>query len=404
MAASISINQVSKLYRVGTKLTNLRELFSIRRNNKDVNYRWAVKDVSFDLMPGESLGIIGPNGAGKTTILKMLSRVTKPTKGEIVVNGRLSALIELGAGFHPDLTGRENIFLNGTILGMRQSEIRDRFDEIIDFAGIGEYLDTPVKRYSSGMYARLGFAIAVHVNPQVLLVDEVLAVGDYAFQMKCYAHMEKLRSQGTSLILVSHNFEAIRQVCDKGLVMYRGEAIFQGSSSEAVVAYSDTIRKSARETNANVPMEDGLSQRVMTFDAEVKNVSLLDADEQLTSVLRSGSTAIVRMKVVFKKNVKNPIFAFTIRTPEGHLVYNITTRWMGIETPDFKKGDQVHVDFSINVCLLPGYYELGADITSSDLTHYYDRLESAMGFSVIDSSGAKGLADLSAKVNILRLS
>ena len=203
----------------GTKPLRLRER-SLSLGGREVN---------FELQPGKALGIIGPNGAGKTTILKILAHVTQPTSGEMLINGRLAALIELGAGFHPDLTGRENIYLNGAILGMRKSDIKARFDRIVDFAGIGEFLDTPVvKRYSSGMYARLGFAIAAHVEPQVLLVDEVLAVGDYAFQMKCYARMDELRAAGSSLIFVSHNFEAVRRVCDTGLVMYRGENVFQG--------------------------------------------------------------------------------------------------------------------------------------------------------------------------------
>lgn len=398
MSAAIIVDNISKRYRLGTGLTNLRELFSIRKAGEFRNFRWAVKDVSFELLPGESLGIIGPNGAGKTTILKMLSRVTKPTSGKLIVNGRLSALIELGAGFHPELTGRENIYLNGTILGMSRAEIKAKFDEIIDFAGIGEYLDTPVKRYSSGMYARLGFATAVHVKPEVLLVDEVLAVGDYAFQMKCYAYMEKLRSSGTSIILVSHNFEAIRQVCDNSIVMYRGEAIFHGVSSDAVNAYSDAIRKSARESNATVPKEEGLSQRVMTFEAEVTNVYILDENEQPNNLFRSGSNAIVRMNIVFHSNVKEPIFAFTIRSPNGNLIYNITTRWMGITTPDFNKGDKISVDFLVSMCLLGGYYELGVDVTHTDLTHFLDRIENAMGFSVVGSEEAKGIANLQARV------
>ena len=201
MTASIVVNQVSKRYRKGKGLTSLRELFSISRLSATKEYHWALRDVSFELEPGDALGIIGPNGAGKTTMLKVLSRITQPTDGSIVVNGRLSALIELGAGFHTDLSGRENIYLNGAILGMRRSQINARFDDIVEFAGIGDFLDTPVKRYSSGMYARLGFAIAAHVDPQVLLVDEVLAVGDYAFQMKCYARMAELRKNGTTLIL-----------------------------------------------------------------------------------------------------------------------------------------------------------------------------------------------------------
>jgi ABC-type polysaccharide/polyol phosphate transport system ATPase subunit len=394
MNPSIIVDKVSKQYRIGTGLTNLRELLTFRRPDNPVSYHWAVKDVSFKIDPGESLGIIGPNGAGKTTILKMLSKVTKPTSGNIFVNGRFSALIELGAGFHPELTGKENIYLNGTILGMRRAEIKEKFDEIIDFAGIGGYLDTPVKRYSSGMYARLGFAIAVHVNPKVLLVDEVLAVGDYAFQMKCYAYMDKLRSQGTTIILVSHNFDAIRQVCDKGLVMYRGEAIFQGSSAEAVIAYSDTIRNSARKSNASVPTEGGLSQRVMTFDAEVKDVKLLNEEEQPINQICSCSNAIIRMHIVFNKDVDEPIFAFTIRTANGDLVYNTTTLWMGINTPKFKKGEKIHVDFSVNMSLLDGYYELGVDVTHKDLTHFLDRIERAIGFTVAGSSEAKGIVNL----------
>jgi len=186
MSLSIQFEQVSKRYRIGRGIPTLRGLLQSRNTLQSDRYHWALQDVSFELGAGESLGVIGPNGAGKTTILKLLSRVTFPTSGKIKVNGRSSSLIELGAGFHPDLTGRENVYLNGTILGLRRSEIKERFDQIVDFAGIGQYLDTPVKRYSSGMYARLGFAVAAHVDPEILLVDEVLAVGDMAFRRKCY--------------------------------------------------------------------------------------------------------------------------------------------------------------------------------------------------------------------------
>lgn len=396
MDASINVNKISKQYKIGSSLTSFRELFTTNKGDLTLGYRWAVKDVSFDLQPGDSLGIIGPNGAGKTTILKMLSRVTRPTSGTIDVNGRLSALIELGAGFHPDLTGRENIFLNGAILGMRRSEIKKRFDEIIDFAGIGEYLDTPVKRYSSGMYARLGFSIAAHMNPQVLLVDEVLAVGDFAFQTKCYAHMEKLRKQGTTLIFVSHNFEAVRRVCDQGLVLYQGESIFQGSAAEAIVLYSDVIRRKARDSKIDVPKEDGLSERVMTFDAEVKSVSIATLEGLPVNMLPTGSSALIRMEVLFNKNVKQPIFAFTIRNPDGTLIYNNTTQWMKIKTPDFLQGERYLVEFQIKLPLLEGYYELGVDITAYDLSCFYDRVEFALGFSIVNSNGAKGLVNLGA--------
>lgn len=403
MTASISVNNISKRYRKGTGLTNLREIFSIRPDSDPNKYYWAVNDVSFDLQPGEALGIIGPNGAGKTTILKILSQVTRPTKGKIQVNGRLSALIELGAGFHPDLTGRDNIFLNGTILGMRRSEIKRRFDEIVEFAGIGDYLDTPVKRYSSGMYARLGFAIAAHVDPQVLVVDEVLAVGDYPFQLKCYARMEELRSNGTTLIFVSHNLDAVRRVCKRALVMYRGEAIFQGTAPEAVVAYSNAIREAARNAGGEVPKEGGLSQRVMTFDAEVLNVSFQDSANRPITVLQSGSTARLVVDAKFFKDVSKPIFSLVIRTPDGRVVYDTTTQWMKIQTPNFYAGERCRLEYSLSLPLLDGDYELGVDIAAADFSHFYDCLERALGFSVIGSNGAQGLVNLEAKVLINKL-
>lgn len=408
MTTLIQVRNLSKRYRIGQGSRSLRAVLAAKARSKNgravgEEHHWAIQDVSFELEPGQALAIIGPNGAGKTTILKLLSRVTKPTSGELHVNGRLSALIELGAGFHPDLSGRDNIFLNGTILGMSRAEIKARFDEIVEFAGIGAFLDTPVKHYSSGMYARLGFAIAAHVDPQILLVDEVLAVGDYAFQMKCYAHMDKLRTRGTSLIFVSHNLEAVRQVCNRGLVLYRGRAIFQGSAAEAVVAYSDALRQAARELPVVVPTEDGLAQRVMTFDAEVEQVSICDADMRPATVLESGASATVVIKVRFNKAVSRPLFAFTIRTLDGQLIYNITTRWMGITTPDFDAGEHCRVEFAIKLALLEGTYELGVDIASSDLTHFFDRLERALAFSVIGSNGAKGVAALGAQVSLHRL-
>lgn len=403
MAPLIQVHHISKRYRIGAGFPSLREVLSgsllqNRNNSQPEKFHWAVKDVSFELHPGESIGIIGPNGAGKTTILKILSRVSHPTSGQIHVNGRMSALIELGAGFHPDLTGRENIFLNGTILGMRRSEIKARFDQIVDFAGIDEYLDTPVKRYSSGMYARLGFAIAAHVDPQILLVDEVLAVGDYAFQTKCYARMDELRAKGTSLIFISHNFEAVRRVCNRGLVMYRGEAIFQGTAEEAVVAYSNILRRAARTSQATIPKEEGLAHRAMSFDAEIEKVTLLDMAGQHITVLESGAVAKVAVDVYFHQPVSEPIFALTVRTPDGRLIYDTTTRWLNIKMPDFSAGERCRVEFIINLRLLEGEYELGVDIASADLSHYYDRLERALGFWVKSTNGAQGLVNLDAQV------
>jgi ABC-type polysaccharide/polyol phosphate transport system ATPase subunit len=404
MQSHLEFRQVSKRYRLGRRFASLRDLFSGGGRGGPTTAEdgrgehWAVREVSFELEPGQALGIIGPNGAGKTTILKLLSRVTQPTSGSIHINGRLSALIELGAGFHPDLTGSENIFLNGVILGMSRAQIQQRYDQIVEFSGISQYLDTPVKRYSSGMYARLGFSIAAHVDPQILLVDEVLAVGDFAFQTKCYARMDELRRQGTSLIFISHNMDAIRRVCDRGLVMYRGRAIYQGDAAAAVVAYSDAVREAARAAGGDVPIEGGLSQRVMTFDAEIAAVQLLDGDGQPTTTLTSGDAVTLALDVTFARDVTSPIFAFFVRTTDGQLVYNTTTQWMNLTTPDFKAGERTRVTFQLKLPLLEGTYELGADIAAADLSHFYDRVERALTFWVQDRSGARGLVDLGARV------
>jgi hypothetical protein len=253
------------------------------------------------------------------------------------------------------------------------------------------------------MYARLGFAIAAHVDPQILLVDEVLAVGDYAFQQKCYARMDQLRSQGTSLILVSHNMEAIRRVCDKGLVMYRGQDIYEGSAADAVVAYSDAIRKAARESKLDVPQEEGLSQRVMTFDAEIVHVEIQDIAGNPISVLQSGQEAVISVEVLYHKPVQTPIYSLTIRASDGRMIYDTTTRWMNLETPSFDANTRSCVQFKINTFLLDGEYQLGVDIAASDFSHYYDRMESALSFWVKGTNSAQGLADLQAKFYIKQL-
>lgn len=399
MASALTFNHVTKRYRVGQWLPSLREALQSGHGPSNEGYHTAVDDVSFALEPGAALGIIGPNGAGKTTILKLLAGVTHPTAGTIAINGRFSALIELGAGFHPDLTGRENIFLNGAILGMQKAEIQRRYDQIVDFAGVSAFLDTPVKRYSSGMYARLGFAIAAHVDPDLLLVDEVLAVGDYAFQQKCYAHLAKLRRErGTALVFVSHNMEAVRRVCDCGLVMYRGKNIFQGSAGAAIIAYSDAVRQAARLAQSAPPQEGGLAERVMTFDAEIGRVTLYNGANEPITVVHSGEQVRVTVDLAFHKDVQQPIFSFTIRTVDGRIVYDTTTRWRQIETPSFRAGERCQISYDLALPLLEGEFELGVDVIANDFSHYYDRLERAMSFWVQDSAGAQGLVDLKATI------
>lgn len=399
MTYSIEFNHISKRYRLG-RASNIRALLSGSRKSQANSFHWAVKDVDFQLKPGESLGIIGPNGAGKTTILKLLSKVTYPTSGAIRVNGRFSALIELGAGFHPDLTGRENIYLNGTILGMKQAEIKARFDQIVDFAEIGNFLDTPVKRYSSGMYARLGFAIAAHVNPDVLLVDEVLAVGDFAFRMKCYDLMDELRSKGTTLIFVSHNMEDIRRVCDLGLVMLHGEKSFEGPANQAVAEYANALRKNASRNEKRLALEgEGLSQRKMTHGAKIERVELTGEDGTVKKVVRSGETVNVLVEIHFLEDAESPVFASTIYGTNGEVVYDTSTRVLDTKTPNFHAGDRVVVNYKLDIHLLDGIYKLNTDLAYADLSCYYDYYAGALDFVVTGGNRARGVANLNAEVS-----
>ena len=262
----IRIDKISKLYRLGQvgtgslahdvnrwwhQLLGKEDPYlkvgetNDRTQKADSNYVWALKDISFSIEKGDVVGIIGRNGAGKSTLLKVLSRTTAPTTGSVKVKGRIASLLEVGTGFHPELTGRENIFLNGAILGMTRKEIQRKFDEIVDFAGVERYIDTPVKRYSSGMYVRLAFAVAAHLEPEILIVDEVLAVGDAEFQKKCLGKMKDVSErEGRTVLFVSHNIASVKTLCNKGIVMRNGEVYHLGDIDSAIISYQNSLKLS----------------------------------------------------------------------------------------------------------------------------------------------------------------
>lgn len=241
---AIQVENLSKKYIIGdTSSGSLREAVMgfLRQKNTQSKTEsfWALQDVSFEVKRGEAVGIIGKNGAGKSTLLKILSRITEPTNGRVEINGRISSLLEVGTGFHPELTGRENIFLNGTILGMKRDEIKSKFSEIVEFSGVERFLDTPVKRYSSGMKVRLAFAVAAHLEPEILIIDEVLAVGDTEFQKKCLGKMEDVTSKGRTVLFVSHNMNAVKQLCSKGILLEHGKVISENKIEKIVNLYQD---------------------------------------------------------------------------------------------------------------------------------------------------------------------
>lgn len=298
----ISVNNLSKLYRIGAKENSnktFREaiidgltapLRNFRRLRKLTNFDtsgpnqfdqwnqsdssdtiWALKDVSFEVQPGEVVGIIGRNGAGKTTLLKILSRITEPSEGAVDLTGRVSSLLEVGTGFHPELTGRENIFLNGAILGMSKKEIEEKYDEIVNFSGIEKFIDTPVKRYSSGMYVRLAFAVASYLEPEILLVDEVLAVGDADFQKKCLGRMHDVSLKGRTVFFVSHNMFAIKSLCSRCILLEEGRSVTDGSPHEVVNRYLNAGFVSKAERQWNDPKEAPTNQVVRWLGAKIRN-------------------------------------------------------------------------------------------------------------------------------------
>jgi lipopolysaccharide transport system ATP-binding protein len=305
----LRVEGLSKSYRIGERepykalrdvLTDAVKMRRRVRSQTSSDRIWALSDVSFDVQQGEVVGLIGRNGAGKSTLLKVLSRITEPTDGQVILRGRVGSLLEVGTGFHPELTGRENIFLNGTILGMRRAEIVRRFDEIVEFAGVARFLDTPVKRYSSGMQVRLAFAVAAHLEPEILLVDEVLAVGDAEFQEKCLGKMRDVTREGRTVVFVSHNLAAVRGLCSRGLLLEQGRLAFDGDVDEAVERYLERVG-GARDSA--VVEGQALASRLVKSkvygDAPLfrcNRISVLDEDGRPSVSFRSDEDATVAIE------------------------------------------------------------------------------------------------------------
>jgi len=313
---AIQVDQVWKKFRRGEIHDSLRELIpaAMKRlmgkgpKRGELNDRefWALRDISFEVKRGESMGIIGPNGAGKSTMLKLLSRIIRPTQGSYKVNGRLSALIEVGAGFHGDLTGRENVLLNGTILGMTKREVQSKMDAIIDFAGIDKFIDTPVKRYSSGMTARLGFAVAAHLDPEVLLVDEVLSVGDAKFRNKCIRHMHTLLKSDVTVIFISHLLSQVRALCPNTLVLDQGEVVYHGKTDEAIRVYLEVLGD-----------EPGAAAGVEGADAEIRNIHLCDESGAEQLQWHANRPGLIEFDLVLNRDLDQPSILINIGTLSG---------------------------------------------------------------------------------------
>ncbi len=340
---------------------------------------WALRDLSFQVRRGEAFAIIGANGAGKSTTLKLLSRILRPNRGRITAQGRLSALIEVGAGFHPDLTGRENVYLNGCILGMKRQEIARKFDEIVEFAGIRDFVDTPVKRYSSGMYARLGFAVAAHVDPEILLVDEVLSVGDMQFQEKCIDRMRLVVKNGTTVIFVSHNLQAVQMLCSRALLLKAGSPAVDGPTADVMREYLCT------------PVETPASQ----FPTWIGGISLYGGDGSIKTSFNPGERAHLRFSVRPSEPLELCQLCLVVhRATDGLSVcnYNLPLSQAAPFTPDNSGCIPLHVGLKMN--LLRGAYVVSLYIYHSPTARFIVHADRAANFFVEESESWQGVTHL----------
>ncbi len=407
MTPIVKVENLSKVYQIGTRTAGyatLREsltnavrapLASLRRRIETTESVWALQDVSFTVNRGEVMGIIGRNGAGKSTLLKILSRITEPTSGRAELYGRAGSLLEVGTGFHPELSGRENIFLNGAILGMTRPEIQRKFDEIVAFAELEKFLDTPVKRYSSGMYMRLAFSVAAHLDPEILVVDEVLAVGDAAFQKKCLGRMRDISTEGRTVLFVSHNMAAVRSLCERGILLVNGSKAFEGSAGECVDRYLTEITQNA--TN-EVELTDVRRPKWIESSLRINRVRLATRDGR--PLVRSGDPLEVEM-------------AFTVQEPEEDLVLGFSV----------SSGDNVNIlecrnshSYGAIEQLLPGEYTIRGRVEQNVLSpgfyvlnvgarsvrQYLDYVPQAMTFEIYSDQtvGSLWLDNVSACVRV----
>jgi lipopolysaccharide transport system ATP-binding protein len=340
------------------------------------NLIWALKDVSFEVKRGEVVGIIGRNGAGKSTLLKILSRITEPTEGYADIHGRIASLLEVGTGFHPELTGRENIYLNGSILGMKRVEIRRKFDQMVAFAEVEKFIDTPVKHYSSGMYVRLAFAVAAHLDPEILLVDEVLAVGDAAFQKKCLGKMGDVAKEGRTVLFVSHNMVAIENLCRRGIVLADGQVSQIGDVGECVAAYMDS---GIMSHEGDVDLTSHPTRRSDALPL-LKAVRLLDKDNKVKDRFYCGEAMKIEFTFDPVVTLRAPQFGIGVDDWMGSRIFSLTTYFSDSELPSLEQPCRVSCQID-EIPLAPGRYTLS--LSAGNLHNpFIDALDNALSFDV----------------------
>lgn len=422
MTPAVSLRGIGKKYRISPSRSSvMREILSFGKVKRSHEF-WALQDVDLDIEAGTTLGVLGRNGAGKSTLLSIICGVLRPTAGEVEVNGRLAAIFGLGAGFNPEFTGRENVMLNGLILGIDHQEMLDRFDDIEAFADIGEFIDQPVRTYSSGMRARLGFAVAINVEPDILVLDEALSAGDAAFKKKALQRMYELRDSGSTVLFVSHSMGMVKRFCTEAVLLHKGHLVASGEPEDVVEEYRTVIENaqenkesSARDrqldyTIAHEDEEDmpdspngarGARRRGRrpTGGAEVLSVELLDESGEPVDAVPSGSNITVRVRARYAKAVQESKLGVALREESGTLLFSTSTDLEKAPLGERAEGDVVTVDFTFGVPLRPGIY--GVEATVSTKHKLLGRSEETANFEVVqEERRVRGLIQLPTKIEV----
>jgi len=367
---------------VGSLIAPLKQLMSMGKNPSEEEIIWALKNISFEVKRGQVLGIIGKNGSGKTTLLKILSRITSPTEGKSEIRGRVGCLLAVGAGFHPEMTGRENIYLNGSILGMTREDINNKFDEIIDFSGIDKFIDTPVKRYSSGMYVRLAFAVAAHLEPEVLLIDEVLAVGDAEFQKKCLGKMSSVAKAGRTVLFVSHNLSSVARLCDRAILLDHGQIVKQGDTNHVISEY---LLSHANREGWHI-WKNGFADTGID-ELQLNAVRIVNKDGKITSILDIRHHFFVEVEYRIFKPLPHCSIGIFIYTVEGILVFQ------SYDSDQEKYSGSRNPGFYVSKCRIPGnYFNSSRYVLRVYAAQFgikqYARTENILTFNLEDTGGA----------------
>lgn len=420
---AITVKGATKVYRLYEKpIDRLKE--SLNPMHKEYHRKfYALNDISFDVKKGETVGIIGTNGSGKSTILKIITGVLSPTAGEVQVIGTVSALLELGAGFNMDYTGIENIYMNGTMMGFSRKEMEAKLEDILDFADIGDFVYQPVKTYSSGMFVRLAFALAINVEPEILIVDEALSVGDVFFQSKCYRRMEEIRKKGTTILMVTHDMGSIIKYCDKVVLLNRGSFVAEGSAGNMVDLYKKILANQLDSVDKDVSqMNDGSGEDLIVSHteagmmnkltinanrteygdkrAEIYDLGLLDERGNVTNLLLKGESFTIKERIRFHTEILAPIFTYTIKDKKGTDLSGTNTMFEGADIKAVKAGDEYEVSFTQKMTLQGGEYLLSISCTGFEQGEHvvYHRLYDVANITVISNKNTVGVFDMESQV------